>query len=338
MKRINISIITALLVLLISMINFIPVLASDSGFTKIESGFTLDPSQPGILLKPGSTIHHLKTGITEVYCPDKTLLIKSLDSESAQVVTPFGVKNATDIYGLPNGSKIDYGSRKTQIYNDDNLILTIVYDRERQQRDVTNGWVAQTTSDGLTIDYFEGFWNVPNEPPNDDNIAFYFNGLESDNQQTLLQPVLQWNQVGYRDDWSIQAWALWPNGGVSKGGVTVVDQGDLVGGKLDIVGDYWWVLVNVNGGGWNGIMVSTNILGTTNIKACTALEVWRRDSDPFEDDDLPGDSRFRNMSFSYDGSRVDIDWDPYIPPYGLDLDVYYDSSVYGSWVYYDTPN
>jgi hypothetical protein len=68
------------------------------------------------------------------------------------------------------------------------------------------------------------------------------------------------------------------------------------------------------------------------------MEVWRTDTNQFEDDDLPGSCYFHDETFEYNGNRVGIGWEEYIPNYGLNIDLYYDSTSYGSWVYFVTPN
>ena len=342
-KTINmISMVFLLLAVLVFNVPF-SVSAADS-FTKVESGFTLDSKQSGINIARGSTIVHQIDGITSVYGVDKSLVLKALDAESGIVLTPCGYRNASDIYSLPSGAIINYGSRVTQIFDrNDELILTVIYERQKRQirNEVvpgTQGWLAQTFETGLTIDYFTAYWGVPNPPPNNDDVAFYWNGIQNPTGDTLLQPVLQWNQSGYADQWSVQAWALWPNGGLSKGGVTVVDYGDTIGGRLEKNGNYWYVIVNVNGGNWDGIIISTNILGTTSITVLNVLEVARPDWNPFEDDDLPGSGYFFNETFQYNSNRVYVYWEESILDPNLNLNVYFDSSSYASWVYFATPN
>ena len=325
MKRHFKFIIVSFLAIPILLLNFAPVLADTGSFTKVKSGFTVDQNQAGIFLKPGSTIHHLSTGITEVYGPDRALQLKADDSESDMVITPYGLKKASDIYSVPDGAKIDYGSQTTQIFDsNNNLLLTVVYDEHSKKAIVPNtqAWLAQTYDTGLNIDYFTAYWNVPNSPPNRNDTDFYWNGIQNPSGATLLQPVLQWNQVGYSNEWSVQTWALWPNGGLAKGGVTVVSKGNVIGGRLQIVGNYWYILVNVNGGNWNGIEVGTNILGTSNDTVLNVLECARPDNKSFVNNDLPGNCYFTSETFKYNGNSIPIYWHSQIATqYGLNLTV-----------------
>jgi hypothetical protein len=325
-----------------------PISADAPSIEMNHFGFSLDSTRLGLPVETGGTIHHRSDGVTEVYGKDGKLESRIIDSEAEMVTTPFGLKRATEIYNLPNLAKINYDPKLTTIYSAEGLtIVTILDDRSSSPRKLVNhGWPGSARAYNLTLDSFSTSWDVPSAPPNEGNVAFLFNGLEKtiNNQGVLLQPVLQWNQAGYADEWSIESWALWPNNGLATGPVTVVNQYDTINGWVTLTGyppDYGPpannVLIRKSGTDWTGFSISGVIGGVTNIRAGCTMEVWRTDSDPFVNDDLPGDVLFYPNSISYRGNAVSINWVDDSPDYGLNLDLSFASSP-GAWVYIDTPN
>ena len=346
MKRI---IILGLLLIIGLIVPAMPISADLESTQTIHFGFALDPSQAGLPVENGATIHHSANGVTELYGKDGKLKSRMIDSEAEMVVTPFGLKRVTEVYNLPNMAKIYFDPKLTTIFSaEGEKILTITDDRVQSPRKMenTNGWPGSARAYNLTLDSFSTSWVVPSAPPNDGNVAFLFNGLERTltGGEVLLQPVLQWNQGGYEDEWSIQSWALWPNNGVSTGPVTVVNQNDTINGWVTLTGyppDYGPpannVLIRKSGTDWTGFSISGVIGGVSSIRAVCSMEVWRTDTNPFVNNDLPGDVLFYPNSISYRGNAVSINWVDNSPNYGLDLDVSFASSP-GSWVFMDTPN
>ena len=346
MKRIFKALsIILVLVIFISLASAIPISAANGTYSKIQTGFTLDPGQPGTLIERGSTIYHLETGITEVYDANNTLTMTAVESETGVIMTSYGPKKATDIYHLPDGARVDYSANITKIYDGYNLILTVVYNQEQSNAipntENTHGWLGTTQSHNLMINYCDGCWGVPNAPPDSNDVAFYFNGIQSATGATLLQPLLQWNQAGYQQKWSIQSSAIWPNGGVSMGPVTVVTKANLIEGQVSYVqmynGWYWMIQIRTLGGSWTGTCISGSIMGQTNDTALTALEVWRPDTQAFVNNDLPGCCSFVAMTFRYNGNSVPINWTANTYS-GLNLSISYDHSSAGSYASYVTPN
>jgi len=78
-------------------------------------------------------------------------------------------------------------------------------------------------------------------------------------------------------------------------------------------------------------------MGQTNDTALTALEVWRPDTQPFVNNDLPGCCSFSPMTFRYNGNSVPINWTANTYS-GLNLSISYDHSSAGSYASYVTPN
>lgn len=87
------------------------------------------------------------------------------------------------------------------------------YDMHGRMVDATNpaasGWIewADSISQG-PLSYVSAQWNVPLEPPsNGSQIVYFFPGLENAAAvDTILQPVLGWNQFQGPSGWSIASW------------------------------------------------------------------------------------------------------------------------------------
>jgi hypothetical protein len=94
-----------------------------------------------------------------------------------------------------------------------------------------NGWVADTYDNshgpyrGLSA-----IWNVP-VPPGiaGTQIIYLFPGLQAD---TILQPVLGWNQIGEGPRWTIASWNCCRDGTVMHSPFVQVAQGDEIAGSM----------------------------------------------------------------------------------------------------------
>lgn len=333
-------ILTALLIAMLTGVWAMPVMAGSAPYTTIQTGFTVDPTQPGTLVTRGSKIYHLANGVTQVDDRNNVLEMQALDSQSSTVITPYGVQNASYVYGIPNGSIVKYNSGTTQVFDGTSLILTVVGGSAPPTLPIPDiqHWVAETYDNNIDIDYFDANWSVPDAPPNTSDTDYYFNGIESNTSLYLFQPVLQWNQPGYSGEWSIESWGLYP-GALYKSGVSVVSQGTALEGLVyfNYGNSQWTIDIRVVGAGWNGVSFNSP-LGPTNDQVCTTLEVWRTDNNPFVNNDLPGSGYFANMVFKYTGSTVPITWAPDLLYPNLNIGIYYDHTTAGSWTEFITPN
>jgi len=97
----------------------------DEEYVIITAPFTVS-DEDGYRIPQGSVVYHLENGITEVYGPDDELILKAIDYEASLVPTPGGLRRATHVFHVPNGTHI-YGEGNVQeFYLGDTLILTVV--------------------------------------------------------------------------------------------------------------------------------------------------------------------------------------------------------------------
>ena len=122
----------------------------------------------------------------------------------------------------PGGTPVNAGSANTTARN--NTPATTSPE--------VSGWIesASITTGCPTESYGAMFatWKVPPQPSADDGqVLFLFPGFEDiDNTQSILQPVLQWNQ----QQWSIASWNCCLNGIVtSSPGVNVAPDDEIYG-------------------------------------------------------------------------------------------------------------
>ena len=108
------------------------VSAQADGYLATTIGFTLDPNQPGQLLQSGSVIDELSSGVTQVYGPDGTLVLSILDSQSAAAVESKENILTDHAFTVPDGSNVVNTGKEIDIYSQNNLILTIIYQKDLQ--------------------------------------------------------------------------------------------------------------------------------------------------------------------------------------------------------------
>jgi hypothetical protein len=125
-----------------------------------------------------------------------------------------------------NGVAINPGSANTSTGASNNI--------EANTSPEVNGWLenanvatgSQTQSYGALL----ATWTVPSQPSaNDGQVLFFFPGLEDIySTQSILQPVLQWNQ----GQWSLSSWNCCINGVVANSPGVNVTAGDEVYGSI----------------------------------------------------------------------------------------------------------
>ena len=101
-------------------------------------------------------------------------------------------------------------------------------------QDAVNGWVEDT--DLVTSSAYSGInasWAVPAAPAsNDGQVVYFFPGLQdSNNVQSILQPVLGWNAFG-DSAWTIASWNCCRDGAVNYSTPQTVNSGDQIVGTV----------------------------------------------------------------------------------------------------------
>jgi hypothetical protein len=167
------------------------------------------------------------------------------------------------------------------------------------------GWLAYFAQTVVGITWQSANFKVPTAPLHmGNNVAFFFNGLQ--NGSELIQPVLQWNQGGYPNQWTIAAWYVKSGNGIA-GPTVLVNPGDTISGYMyPQRGGRWVIGMNQNGAYATGLSVFTTSAFDTLIGG--AMEVYHVDSC----EDLPstGFEFFTSISVYRNGS-------PFTPTFSL---------------------
>ncbi len=245
-----------------------------------------------------SIIYHSPNGITTVFYSDGTQQLSAIDAEAKQITTPSGIMPATCVHEIPSGASIDKKGNITKITHGNKTILTIVDESIMNDDKIYvpsfNGWLEYSNKLVNNVGRFEAFWKVPSSPPhpNSQAIDFLFNGIETSDNNAIIQPVLEWNQQNSHR-WTGRAW--YASGGTllysSPVNVNVNDNiyGGMIWNSLTKKWDIVFKDVTTN----KQVSISSNGVGTTNVQVVTTLEGYNLE----DNGDVPGDTTFNSMAF-----------------------------------------
>lgn len=293
----------------------------------INEPFSLEKDH-GYYISPGSVVHY-SDSITTLYGPGGNVTLRIKDSRVPKLSTPAGYSlPVTHLFQVPSESYIHKDGNETKIYKNGECILTVINDVAVIP--AYDGWIEQANDWSVAnLDWFEAYWEVPTSPPNPDSsvVDFLFNAIEPSDGSSIIQPVLEWNW-GDSGRWTAAAWYV-ENGVGYRSDPINVNVGDTLNGGM------WYLPSGINM--WDvyiedqntdrGTAIYTDVIGTSNLATFVALEGYNIDGDS----DVPGDTTFYNMDFSYQSNPVDITWnsdiDDTAPLTGLDVTIYSDSRV-----------
>ena len=161
------------------------------------------------------------------------------------VITPFGYFHASCVQSLAKGERLLADGRLQ--HADGNIEPNVAvcnyphYTRggipltaETNNAPEINGWIesASITTGSATKSYgaLIAVWTVPPQPSaNDGQVLYFFPGFEDINStQSILQPVLQWNQ----GQWSVASWNCCLNGIATNSSGVGVASGDRIYGSI----------------------------------------------------------------------------------------------------------
>jgi len=172
----------------------------------------------------GSIIYHSKEGVTTVFDEKGKQLFAAEDAKSVKVTTPRSETPATFVHEIPSGSIIKEQEGKIFVIYNGKLILTLINDStyDLQSKNFFNsrlaassgsngltplgtwlGWIEYAESTPTTLTLFEATWEAPLLTPSNsdvrESLAIY-NGIEHDEVDGVMQPVLMWNFCKKGDD------------------------------------------------------------------------------------------------------------------------------------------
>ncbi len=188
----------------------------------------------------------------------------------------------------------------------------------------SNRYLSYARDEYITGKYhvMEATFNVPSEPAAgnsaDDTIMYYFPALINCDSictttQSIIQPVLQWNQedTDFAYDWSIASW--YGSGSNAdnyhRSPALAANAGDTIYGSMEYHSDrnQWYIYTeNVTDGRYTAIWAPESFSDYAWDRAYCTLEsfYWEQNCD-----ELPGSSTFRNVYLeNASGNRVKPDW------------------------------
>jgi len=279
----------------------------------------------------GSIIYHSADGITTIYTPDGKPILKARDSEAAMIPTPAGVVvPATYVLQSPSESSATFEpfefytddrgwvstESATKIYAPDGaLISTVVRENTSalSQPPQFSGWIEDANNWSVdALDKFTAYWKAPCYPssPEGNTVDFLFNAVEPDDGSGIIQPVLEWNNRG-APVWTAASW--WGNKTIGYYWSSPIDVsvGDRLKGELEwyAASARWHIrITNLDSGDSTGYWAAEDFIGDTNLGVFATLE----GCNVYDVTDVPGEATFYDMSFSYQGNPVDIEWEPWV--------------------------
>lgn len=195
-KRLQLIFSCLLIIAMFSVSGLVPMTRADSGLltqsrhstgSRVPAGSVAVPGSRGVLLVPKECVHEMP--------PGSTLL-------------PHAAANGTgDVVLEANGTELTY-------------IPPAICAMSGPDNFSGSNWIEGTTfcfgqcaTPGDAFGFYQGEWQVPNNPPSyDGQILYFFDGLQYQNIQDvpLIQSVVQW---GYNGDfggnyWTADSWVF----------------------------------------------------------------------------------------------------------------------------------
>jgi hypothetical protein len=284
----------------------------------IRQGFSFEKSTKDNFVPQGSTIYHSSDGITRVFDPDGNQIIISLDKTAEKVATPVGYLPATKVYIVPSGSVIKEKERYTQVFEKDTPIVTIITEKSPlflTPLSKMDGWIE--TSKYLTINNlsrFDANWTVPSHPTNppNGNISFLFSAIQPSGSGGIVQPVLEWNQVG-SGRWTGRAWYGNSNNEYFLTNPVFVNTNDQIMGSMvwDNANEWWKIAFTDQTTGNSAVNFSVQAPGfnSSNLKVFCTLEAYNI----INNSDLPGTTTFNEIILKdINENPVSFNWDSWV--------------------------
>jgi hypothetical protein len=299
------------------------VYAQGNEHTKITTGFSIAGGGNTKNIPLGSTIHHFNNGETQVYDSKNSLILRTSDADADFVSTTEGLMKANHVYSVPSGTYIDHEGNVITFHKDNQLLLTVIDTKSIMDENTTNtpnviipktgDWVEAGEDTGVKPSDFLAYWNCPSSPPgNSPNVCnFLFTGIEGWTGTSIIQPVLQWNQI-QAPGWTGACVYAWHDGIVYTE-YTPVSIGDSIRGEMYYNGanTYWSIIFyDINTSVSLCLYVNTNISVSPIIgnRVYAALESYNLLNGNLYDSDMPGTTTFQYISITRFGQPVSVTW------------------------------
>jgi hypothetical protein len=139
---------------------------------------------------------------------------------------------------------------------------------------IGHAWLADFSQFVPGVTWQAASFRVPSAPIHYGNeVVFFFNALEPWTGNEIIQPVLQWNQYGYANAWTIASWYVDRTGRGYYSTPVRVNPGDTIGGYMYPSGTgRWFIGMTRNGSYATGYYATSS--STFNFVFGGAMEVY----------------------------------------------------------------
>jgi len=183
-----------------------------------------------------------------------------------------------------------------------------------------DGWLAYTGYESSTdLDYFLGYFDVPDAPQSTPEVLYLFTGLQNVNwipvvdpppsAFDIIQPVLQYpgDNGNY---WSVKSWYVTLTSDVLYSDEIQVNTGDNIFGNMTKSGTETWFIGGSDGGQQTNLTVTRDLLATQpwayNTAECYGCEGCSYEpTQPIH---------FTQLRLQYQGQQIVPSWTPYQSP------------------------
>jgi PKD repeat protein len=284
-----------------------------------QNGFGLVKEQGISEIPIGSVIYHSSNGKTRIFDGKGKQLLIIDDYNSTKIKTSQGMVDSTRILNVPNGVLIKSNNNITQVFRNDEPILTVINENGGSGGSVPqpNSWIEDAHASIANLGYFSAEWTVPSSPTTGIGIQdSLFNAIEPrqygpGGRPSIIQPVLVYtnNWKGYVEYWdSYGNWYDSPK-------INAIPEGDLIQGSMqwDPSHNYWGIrfwdetsdLIQIN------FSVQSTEIQSTDLDTYITLEGANIGSNT----DLPGTTTFSNIELKDDaGNPISANWNTWVNP------------------------
>jgi len=158
------------------------------------------------------------------------------------VLTPGGYRARALIHHIERGQVVREQLGQYEILDVSRRVVKIIPKMPGKSRSVhADGWVTYSSWSKTTtapISSFRSTWQVPEVPSSHSGqILYYFNGLEPDGKDAILQPVLQWGSTpaGGGDYWGVASWYVTSDGQAMHTDVVPINSGVSLVGVMNLI-------------------------------------------------------------------------------------------------------
>jgi len=181
----------------------------------------------------------------------------------------------------------------------------------QQARQISDsGWIAYANFNAGDFSSYNGTWKVPKLPKSlgDGQIVYFFTGLEDDQGDEIIQPVLQYGADvdGGGEYWGVACWWVTSSDQYIYSTLVKVSPGDTIFGYMNLLKNSSWLIGAVINGKPATALTMSNV--ATQTFSSVTLEAYQM----VTCDDYPSDNSitFNSLTMKDKGKSITPTWTP----------------------------